>query len=183
MEWIDKSGIVGYCLMVISIGALGIFLERFFTIYREGLRVKKDKGIMARIATIISENAHMDRHSLEDLVTYRAEDEMDSLSSGVGLLRLAYSISPLLGLLGTVLGMIEAFKDVAMMGGAVKPAVLASGIWVALLTTAEGLIVAICSFLMYHFLQFKTMRVGKMVGKKAQYTILGINNGISESQK
>ncbi len=183
MEWLDKSGIVGYILAGISIVTLGIFLERLFVIHRERLRVRKGAGIMARIATLIADNTHLGRHRLEDLVTYAADEEMESLGSGVGLLRLAYSVSPLLGLLGTVLGMIEAFKEVAMLGGAVKPAVLASGIWVALLTTAEGLIVAIIAFLMYHFLQFQIVRVGKMVEKNAEYSILGVKNGTAEPQQ
>ena len=52
-------------------------------------------------------------------------------------------ISPLLGLLGTVLGMIQAFRDLEMAEGAANAALLAGGIWQALLTTAAGLIVAL----------------------------------------
>ena len=52
-------------------------------------------------------------------------------------------VSPLLGLLGTVLGMIQAFRDLEMSGGAANAALLAGGIWQALLTTAAGLIVAL----------------------------------------
>lgn len=53
------------------------------------------------------------------------------------------TLAPLLGLLGTVIGMIEAFRDLAAAGNQVNPAILSGGIWEALLTTAVGLIVAI----------------------------------------
>ena len=52
-------------------------------------------------------------------------------------------ISPLLGLLGTVLGMIQSFQELALADGAANASLLAAGIWQALLTTAAGLVVAI----------------------------------------
>ena len=72
------------------------------------------------------------------------------------------SITPLMGLLGTVLGMIDVFQgvvaDADLVAGAVNPASLASGIWTALLTTAAGLSVAIPSFVAYRFLQGRCER-------------------------
>ena len=59
------------------------------------------------------------------------------------MLELIAMISPLLGLLGTVLGMIQSFQELALAEGAANASVLAGGIWQALLTTAAGLIVAI----------------------------------------
>jgi biopolymer transport protein ExbB len=59
------------------------------------------------------------------------------------ILEVIATLSPLLGLLGTVLGMIEAFKKLQGAGSAIDPALLSGGIWEALLTTAAGLIVAI----------------------------------------
>lgn len=58
-------------------------------------------------------------------------------------LELIVITAPLLGLLGTVLGMIEAFRSLETAGGRVDPYILSGGIWVALLTTAAGLLVAI----------------------------------------
>lgn len=72
-----------------------------------------------------------------------ATAEISGLRSHLGLLELIGSLSPLLGLLGTVLGMIEAFKAMEAAGRNVDPAILSGGIWAALLTTAAGLIVAI----------------------------------------
>lgn len=72
-----------------------------------------------------------------------SEDVLESLRSGCRALEMIASLAPLLGLLGTVLGMIEAFRQLEQAGMDVNPAVLSGGIWVALLTTAAGLGVAI----------------------------------------
>lgn len=73
------------------------------------------------------------------------------LERGVGALGVVASLEPLLGLLGTVLGMIEAFIQVEQSGGG-DPRTLAGGVWVALLTTAAGLMVAIPAYVAYRFL-------------------------------
>ncbi|NHB77498.1 MotA/TolQ/ExbB proton channel family protein [Rhodobacter sp. M37P] len=77
-----------------------------------------------------------------------AEDAMARLEGGFRLLDAISQTAPLLGLFGTVLGMIEAFRAMQGAGAAVDPSVLAGGIWVALLTTAVGLAVAIPTGLM-----------------------------------
>jgi len=76
-------------------------------------------------------------------LTRRGNAEMARMSQGVRVLELIAMISPLLGLLGTVTGMIESFQMLAEAGGSANASVMAGGIWEALLTTAAGLIVAI----------------------------------------
>lgn len=73
----------------------------------------------------------------------RGNDEVATLSSGLRLLDLISMIAPLLGLLGTVLGMVQSFQDLSLAQGSANASVLAGGIWLALLTTAAGLVVAI----------------------------------------
>ncbi len=73
----------------------------------------------------------------------RGNDEVAGLSSGLRLLDLISMIAPLLGLLGTVLGMVQSFQDLSLAQGSANASVLAGGIWLALLTTAAGLVVAI----------------------------------------
>ncbi|AML53636.1 MotA/TolQ/ExbB proton channel family protein [Falsihalocynthiibacter arcticus] len=83
------------------------------------------------------------------LNTVRIEGEIEAsfskLERGLRFLDLVAQLAPLLGLFGTVLGMIEAFKALQGAGSSVDPSVLAGGIWVALLTTAVGLAVAMPS--------------------------------------
>lgn len=69
--------------------------------------------------------------------------EVIAMGRGIRLLELIGMIAPLLGLLGTVLGMIQSFRSLELAQGAANASILAGGIWQALLTTAAGLIVAI----------------------------------------
>ncbi len=73
----------------------------------------------------------------------RGNDEVAAMSGWLRLLDLISMISPLLGLLGTVLGMVQSFQSLALAQGSANASVLAGGIWLALLTTAAGLMVAI----------------------------------------
>lgn len=81
--------------------------------------------------------------AVEAEVLRRGNEEIAALSSGLRLLDLVAMVAPLLGLLGTVLGMIKSFQDLAAAEGSANASVLAGGIWEALVTTAGGLIVAI----------------------------------------
>lgn len=83
------------------------------------------------------------RDQIEAELEWRAGEEQGHLHRFIRPLELIATASPLLGLLGTVLGMIEAFRDLSLAEGAANASLLADGIWQALLTTAAGLIVAI----------------------------------------
>ena len=70
-------------------------------------------------------------------------------------LEIIAQVSPLIGLLGTVIGMIDSFNEVELGGSLVDPSILAGGIWTALLTTAMGLIVAIPTLISHYFFDKK----------------------------
>tara|TARA_B100000963_G_scaffold354071_1_gene369935 strand:+ start:905 stop:1516 length:612 start_codon:yes stop_codon:yes gene_type:complete len=70
-------------------------------------------------------------------------------------LEIIAQVSPLIGLLGTVIGMIDSFNELELGGSLVDPSILAGGIWTALLTTAMGLIVAIPALISHYFLDKK----------------------------
>jgi biopolymer transport protein ExbB len=89
-----------------------------------------------------------------------ASVQLENLRSHLRALELIGTISPLLGLLGTVLGMIQAFQRLEMAGNQVDPSILSGGIWQALLTTAAGLIVAIPVVLAHAWLERKVERCG-----------------------
>ncbi|WP_430512339.1 MotA/TolQ/ExbB proton channel family protein [Pannonibacter phragmitetus] len=84
----------------------------------------------------------MDRSAIEDEIARVATQQLHSLQSGTRALDNIAQLAPLLGLFGTVLGMIDAFQALQNAGDSVDPSILAGGIWVALLTTAAGLAVA-----------------------------------------
>lgn len=94
-----------------------------------------------------------DIRGLPDRIEASAQAQLTRLESGFRLLDSIAQLSPLLGLFGTVLGMIEAFRQLQGAGSSVDPSVLAGGIWVALLTTAVGLAVAMPTSLLLTWLE------------------------------
>lgn len=102
------------------------------------------------------------RHEGYQAVSKAIEDagarEADKITRSLRPLSIIASVSPLLGLLGTVYGMIEAFQKTAESGGAAKPADLANGIYEALVSTAAGLTIAIPVLLLFQWLSTRADR-------------------------
>ena len=95
----------------------------------------------ATMASLLSDPASQDR--ARDLGTHEAIQILNAITKNLRVLEAVVQAAPMLGLLGTVIGMIKAFAALSQGGGAVDPGALAGGIWVALLTTAVGLAIAI----------------------------------------
>tara|TARA_R110000782_G_scaffold96487_2_gene180962 strand:+ start:1574 stop:2278 length:705 start_codon:yes stop_codon:yes gene_type:complete len=114
---------------------------------REALAAVQGAGDPASVtvATAIRGSLRSDvsNATVREEVERVATAEINALKSHLGVLDTIGSLAPLLGLLGTVLGMIQAFRAMEAAGRNVDPAILSGGIWAALLTTAAGLIVAI----------------------------------------
>ncbi|MEO9460737.1 MAG: MotA/TolQ/ExbB proton channel family protein [Lentilitoribacter sp.] len=108
--------------------------------------LEQKRGLIARAVFLVLgrllEDASSDKEQIEDAVQTLAIERMHNLQTGLKALDTIAQLAPLLGLFGTVLGMIDAFKALQGAGSNVDPSVLAGGIWVALLTTAVGLAVA-----------------------------------------
>ena len=108
-----------------------------------------------------------------------AETRFARLERGMRLLDSVAQLAPLLGLFGTVLGMIAAFQALQDAGSQVDPSVLAGGIWVALLTTAAGLVVAMPTALVLSWFEGR-MEAERVTAARAIHTILapqGANTG------
>jgi biopolymer transport protein ExbB len=93
------------------------------------------------------------RHEDKKQIVLAGSKELNDLEKGVGVLSLIAAIAPLLGLTGTVLGMIDSFRVIAVHGSSAQIGLLAQGIWEALITTAAGLLVAIPVECAYHYLE------------------------------
>ena len=109
------------------------------------------------------------RSVLNAELEWRGNDEVSQMQRHIRLLELIAMISPLLGLLGTVLGMIQSFQELALADGAANASLLAAGIWQALLTTAAGLVVAIpaaiAATLLSERVERATQRIEAAVGQ------------------
>jgi len=102
--------------------------------------------------------ANKETKGLSDRLEASAEAQLTKLESSFRLLDSIAQLAPLLGLFGTVLGMIDAFQKLQGAGSSVDPSILAGGIWVALMTTAVGLAVAMPTSLLLTWLESRVAR-------------------------
>jgi biopolymer transport protein ExbB len=170
-----KGGVLVVPILFCSVLALAIFVERFirFAVLRKrGLTVDErvvrhlaendaqsavraatdSRSPMGRILAQAMDVMGQDRETLETILVHAIEEEVRDLSRYLQALATIANIAPLLGLLGTVIGMIKAFMVIQEMGGKVNAAVLAGGIWEAMLTTALGLAVALPTMVAHSYL-------------------------------
>lgn len=113
-------------------------------------------------------------------VAYLFHRHFGRVSSGLGGLRLIAALSPMLGLLGTVLGMVRVFQSLAGTS-AYDPKVLAQGIWEALVTTIMGLVVAIPCLVAVHWLSRK-LHGFRIEAVEHSYRALGLNCGVDSAE-
>jgi len=157
IEFLSKGGILIGPILLCSVLALAIFLERLIRFAQVRLRGFE---LVERVARYVREGNDVQALNLTKgsnspmgrVLTDALEVE---LSRYLQALATIGSMAPLLGLLGTVLGMIKAFMVIQQMGGKVNAAVLAGGIWEAMLTTALGLAVALPTMVAHSYLVSK----------------------------
>ncbi|MFP5305021.1 MAG: MotA/TolQ/ExbB proton channel family protein [Gammaproteobacteria bacterium] len=106
-----------------------------------GAETAPTAAAVAAAMAALSEDG-LDEAQARERAEHAAVAALERMRSGLRVLELIGQLAPLLGLFGTVLGMIDAFRALQAAGGDVQPALLAGGIWQALLTTAAGLAVA-----------------------------------------
>jgi len=107
------------------------------------LALSQRSTLMARGLLMLIKHRHFPKELREDAAGMWLQQKRRQLRSGLKLLALIGVLAPLLGLLGTVLGLIEMFKAVALSSGSITPNDLADGLGIAMRTTAAGLIVAL----------------------------------------
>ena len=131
-------------------------LERLKDLLRRGEygpALEIARGERSPVFTLIVELLRMKngtREEIENRLSLVGDGMLRRLSKNLHLLELTGRIAPMIGLLGTVLGMVEAFQKVSFMKNIVNPSILASGIWEALITTVTGLFVGIPALIAYH---------------------------------
>lgn len=177
----SQGGLIGVFILLLSILSLSIILERFFFFLKfkspHNLFVKIDnllissvteenksvikntvsnnKSFFAHLIYLIVESSNKDKELLIDLVKVEVQEQLKVLEKRMTTLNIIATISPLLGLLGTVIGMITSFLILAKGDNNTSSDLLAQGISQALITTAAGLVVAIPSIVAYNYFSKK----------------------------
>jgi len=166
LEYILTAGPVAWLLLGLSALALGLVLERFwvqlnYPVFRSGLYGEckhllqcgdlnallsksgaKSRGLQAGVVILVKNRNTSDKQRQQLGLSWLV-GEQRYLNARLKLVGLIAAMAPLLGLLGTVFGIIEMFKAIAHSAGPVTPALLAEGLWQAMVTTALGLVIAI----------------------------------------
>lgn len=132
-------------------------------------------GVFARVFRAGLEGALVSRLDAEDAMVIEKEEGQEILRKRVGLFGTISFISPLIGLLGTVLGVLRAFHDLAKSGSG-GPSVVAAGISEALITTVAGLVVAVPAAMIYNYFNFRlraTLVEMNTFGQRLLLTVFG----------
>lgn len=144
MQYIDRGGII--VTILIGLNILGFTLMLWKLIVLSIARFQKEKMVQNTLAFIKNNNQGFDKKSLQNAL----DIQIQKLEFGLGTVKTIASIAPLLGLLGTVVGVLTAFDAIAQQGLG-DPAVFSGGISIALITTVAGLIVAIPHYIGYNY--------------------------------
>ena len=184
LDMILTSGIAGYCIVILAVVALGLIIERTKTLFLD-LSLKTDEFIsqvrslivsgqieeaitfsdanrkapVAHIVKAIVERADRDEDSIRKCMVISFSEILPKVTQRLGYLAMISNVVTLIGLLGTITGLILSFEAVASADPAKKGELLASGISLAMNTTALGLTVAIPVMMAYSVLHAKSNKI------------------------
>ncbi|MCK4248215.1 MAG: MotA/TolQ/ExbB proton channel family protein [Candidatus Omnitrophica bacterium] len=173
----QKGGPLMWCIFICSVITLAVFIERIWHLYRARIDTQR---FVDGILTILKRNKIMEaveicehtpgpiahilkagimkhdrpRTEIREVIEDAASHEIPRLEKNLAVLATIAHVSPLIGLLGTVTGMIKAFQTIQQESAAARPVMagqLAGGIWEALITTAAGLGLAILAYIAYNY--------------------------------
>ena len=163
---INQGGIVGYCIIGLGIFGLLIAFVRWVGLSSAARKVnaqlKSDKAStdnpLGRVLAAYEANTSADTETIELKLSEAALKEMPGLTKGLLLIKVISVVAPLMGLLGTVTGMIKTFQVITLFGAG-DPKMMAGGISQALMTTVLGLVVAIPMVLIHTLVSGQSKKI------------------------
>ncbi|RLQ23458.1 energy transducer TonB [Seongchinamella sediminis] len=161
-----QGGYVGYAITAVGAFAFLLAIYRLFVLTIVGSKVNaqlksdkaNDNNPLGRVLKIHEDNPTMDTETLELKLHEGVLQETPKLESGLTLLKIIAAVAPLMGLLGTVTGMIITFQAITIFGAG-DPKAMAGGISGALITTVLGLLVAIPTVLLHTVVNGRAQRI------------------------
>jgi len=158
----EDGGVVGYVIIGVGLFGLLLCLWKGFSLYTTGGKMSRQlksdtankSNPLGRVLAVYTDNPDSDIETLELKLDEAILRETAPIETGLSFIKVLYVVAPLLGLLGTVVGMIATFQMITLFGTG-DPRMMAGGISTALVTTVLGLVVAIPLTLLHSFLQGK----------------------------
>jgi len=173
-ERISQGGVIGY--IILALGGLGFTyaLIRLITLILTGSKIHKqmnspvasDDNPLGRILNATEQNAAQDIETLELVLDEAITREVPALEKGLSLIKLLAAVAPLLGLLGTVTGMIATFQSISLFGTG-DPKLMANGISQALVTTMLGLSVAMPLLFIHNLLASRSKTLVQILDEQS----------------
>jgi biopolymer transport protein ExbB len=174
-ERLHQGGLVGYLILLLAAVGLLLALVRILLLQGVARRVAwqkrhgdqpRDNNPLGRVLLAVADQTERDIELIERRLDEAILKEMPRLERGLGLIRLLAAIAPLLGLLGTVVGMILTFQAISLFGSG-DPKLMAGGISQALVTTVMGLCAAIPLLLLHSLAAGSSRRVEQVLEEQA----------------
>lgn len=174
-ERFHQGGTVGYVITVVLIIGLLIAIYKLVTLTAVGGKMRSqlknidnpsDKNPLGRVLKVYHENKNTDAENLELKLDEAILKETPRIESGINVIKIFAAIAPLLGLLGTVVGMIGTFQSITLFGTG-DPKIMAGDISMALVTTAMGLIAAIPLILAHSFVAGRSKSIVHILDEQA----------------
>ena len=173
-ERVEQGGVVGYIILIVGAFGLLLSIERLFTLTIIRTKVNsqlKSKEVKAnnplgRVLKVRDEHPNADTEALELHLTEAILAEVPKLGRNLTIIKIISVVAPLMGLLGTVTGMINTFQAITLFGTG-DPKLMAGGISTALVTTVLGLVVAIPTTLLYAMLNTRSKNIVYILQEQA----------------
>lgn len=190
MERIEQGGLVGYIIMALAAFGIGLALLRILMLRWTWLKVARQKrqldrprlnNPLGRVLLALKDTDPRDSELLERKLDEAVLRELPALEWGLSLVKLLAAIAPLLGLLGTVVGMILTFQAISLFGSG-DPKMMAGGISQALVTTIQGLVTAIPLLLLHALALSSSRRLTQVLDEQSAALLAQRLEGLGEAR-
>ena len=170
IERIQQGGIVGYLVIALGLFGVGLSIERLIKLINADKKVTaqlesdviSEDNPLGRVLSVYEKNKTVDTETLELKMAEAVFKETPELNKGLLLIKVISVVAPLMGLLGTVVGMINTFQAITLYGTG-DPKLMAGGISQALVTTVLGLTVAIPTTLLHTIVSGRSRKVTQII--------------------
>jgi len=178
LERIEQGGVIGYIILCLG------FLSVLFSLYKY-IKLSRTNSLMDKELKNLEKNPNnplgrillaFEKHKSKDINTIESKmdtailKELPEIQSGLAMIKLVAAVAPLLGLLGTVTGMIETFQSITLFGTG-DPKLMAGGISQALMTTVLGLVVAIPLLFIYNIVHAKSKKILEILTQQSSVLV------------
>ena len=168
---INQGGLVGYFIILLGLFGAAVAGERIYVLRNTLQDIEADNvnsssdNYFGELLKVAEDNSSLDFESLQSMFDEKIQGFLPKIESRVALIKLIATVAPLLGLLGTVIGMIGTFQAITLFGTG-DPKLMAGGISQALVTTVLGLCAAIPLVLSHGLLSSQSTKLGKLIGEQ-----------------